>query len=142
MSRCATMSMSAPGTGDTRRRWRPFEIVAMVLGFIVFWPLGLAILAWKILGGGRLPRAMEARMPEWAGRWQMPDGDLLRRDSGNAAFDEYKAAELARLEEERRRLAAEQRAFGDFLDELKRAKDREEFDRFMARRARNMPQSG
>src|SRR5579871_415031 len=28
-------------------RWTPFEIVAMVLGFIVFWPIGLAILCYK-----------------------------------------------------------------------------------------------
>ena len=51
------------------------------------------------------------------------------------AFDEYKAGELERLERERQRLAEEQKAFGDFLDELKRKQDREEFDRFMASRS-------
>jgi hypothetical protein len=38
------------------------------------------------------------------------------------------------LEEERRRLDEEAKAFGTFVEELKRAKDREEFDAFMARR--------
>src|SRR5580693_75846 len=28
-------------------RWSAFEIIAMVLGFIVFWPIGLAILGYK-----------------------------------------------------------------------------------------------
>jgi hypothetical protein len=54
--------------------------------------------------------------------------------TGNSAFDEYRRSELKRLEEERRRLDEEARAFGDFVEELKRAKDREEFDAFMARR--------
>ena len=36
------------GRGCGASRWSAFEIVAMVLGFIVFWPIGLAILAFKI----------------------------------------------------------------------------------------------
>ena len=54
--------------------------------------------------------------------------------SGNAAFDEYRRRELERLEEERRRLDEEAKEFAAFVEELKRAKDREEFDGFMARR--------
>jgi hypothetical protein len=38
------------------------------------------------------------------------------------------------MEQIRRRLSEEQKAFGEFLDRLKRAKDQEEFDRFMAER--------
>lgn len=47
--------------------------------------------------------------------------------SGNAAFDAYREETLKRLEEE-------QRAFGDFMERLKRARDQEEFERFMAER--------
>jgi hypothetical protein len=54
--------------------------------------------------------------------------------SGNAAFDEHREAVLRRLEEERQALDEQQRQFGEFLADLKRAKDREEFDRFMAGR--------
>ncbi|MBV9050830.1 MAG: DUF2852 domain-containing protein, partial [Hyphomicrobiales bacterium] len=39
-----------------------------------------------------------------------------------------------RLEAERRKLAEEERAFADFLRELRTARDREEFDRFMQSR--------
>jgi hypothetical protein len=27
--------------------WKPVEILAMVLGFIVFWPIGVGVLGWK-----------------------------------------------------------------------------------------------
>ena len=48
----------------------------------------------------------------------------------NAAFEEYRVETLRRLEQE-------QRDFHDFLDRLRVAKDKAEFDQFMAeRRAR------
>ena len=104
------------------RRWKGWEIVAMVAGFIVFWPLGLAMILYK----------------KWRGGADRPSFDLrfgpLARDTGNVAFEAYKADEIRRLEEERRQLAAEQGAFEDFLDQLKRAKDREQFDAYMAER--------
>jgi len=53
--------------------------------------------------------------------------------SGNQAFDEYRAETLRRLEDE-------QREFRDFLTHLRTAKDKAEFDQFMAeRRARFAP---
>ena len=55
--------------------------------------------------------------------------------SGNRAFDEYRTDTLRRLEEE-------QREFREFLDRLRFAKDKTEFDQFMAeRRNRQMPDS-
>ncbi len=51
--------------------------------------------------------------------------------SGNVAFDEYRARELKRLEEERRKLEEERREFETFMQNLRRARDQEEFDRFM-----------
>ncbi|BAF87060.1 hypothetical protein AZC_1062 [Azorhizobium caulinodans ORS 571] len=95
----------------------------MVAGFIVFWPLGLAMLLYKKLRRQGVERPAALRFGP------------LSRDTGNVAFEAYKADELRRLEEERRQLAAEQGAFEDFLYDLKRAKDREEFDAFIARRA-------
>ena len=55
--------------------------------------------------------------------------------SGNRAFDEYRMETLRRLEEE-------QTEFRDFLDRLRHAKDKEEFDQFMAQhRSRPTPPS-
>ena len=47
--------------------------------------------------------------------------------SGNAAFDEYRAETLRRLEDE-------QKEFREYLERLRKAKDKEEFDQFMADR--------
>ncbi len=52
--------------------------------------------------------------------------------SGNRAFDEYRAETLRRLEEE-------QKEFAEFLDRLRFAKDKAEFDQFMTERRQRPP---
>jgi hypothetical protein len=122
------------------RTWRPLELVAMVGGFIVFWPIGLAILAWKGWKEGWWMASRRADRRDAAGDarcWSRSGfgGDReLRRDSGNTAFEDYKASELKRLQEEFDRLVAEQNAFGDYIEGLRRAKDKAEFDAFLASR--------
>jgi hypothetical protein len=105
-------------------RGKPAWIVAMVLGFVFFWPLGLAILFYMIWS----KRMMSCKH----GRWRHRHGALA--PSGNSAFDEYKAETLKRLEEE-------QGAFTSFLDRLRRSKDKAEFDMFVSERksGRDMP---
>ena len=124
------MNASTFNPSDLLRRFKTWEIVAVVAGLVVYWPIGLAFLVWKL----------------WKlrdeGAWDWPAFDRARFDfaaggggaTGNAAFDAYKREQLARLEEERRKLDEEQREFARFLDELKRTRDRESFDRFMAER--------
>jgi Protein of unknown function (DUF2852) len=117
---------------SSRRRW---EIVGIIAGFIFMWPLALAYLVWKLLG---YPVPNEARMFFERNFSRLSDGVLRsswpERSTGNFAFDEYRRGELARLEQERRRLEEEAQGFAAFVEELKRAKDREEFDAFMAKR--------
>jgi hypothetical protein len=55
------------------------------------------------------------------------NGDFRSSPSGNHAFDEYRTETLRRLEDE-------QREFMEFLDRLRHAKDKAEFDQFMAER--------
>jgi hypothetical protein len=55
--------------------------------------------------------------------------------SGNHAFDEYRSETLQRLEEE-------QREFKEFLERLRFAKDRAEFDQFMAERRKGSSDQG
>jgi Protein of unknown function (DUF2852) len=78
----------------------------------------------------RMQRRME-RMQAAAERW---GGGGYRSPSGNWAFDEYRAETLRRLEEE-------QREFKEFLDRLRHAKDKAEFDEFMTERGRRRPES-
>ncbi len=69
-----------------------------------------------------------------------PWGRGYSSPSGNRAFDEWREAELARLEEERRKLEDAHREFAEFVENIRKAKDREEFERFMNER-RNRPTS-
>ncbi|MCO8144525.1 DUF2852 domain-containing protein [Rhodovulum tesquicola] len=104
-------------------------IAAMVIGFILFWPAGLALLAYMIWSKRMFNGKCHSRHRQFR---QARDAF---RSSGNAAFDAYKADTLHRLEEE-------QRAFEEFLHRLREAKDKAEFDQFMedrARRARETP---
>jgi hypothetical protein len=57
------------------------------------------------------------------------------------AFDDWRKAELDRIEEERRKLDEMRAEFDGYMRELRRARDQEEFDRFMREREsrRNTP---
>ena len=125
-----------------RKPGRGLEIAGIILGFIFVWPLALAYLVWKMCG---YPKYDEAKsfFRDTFGRAR---DDLASRgaagfggfaSTGNAAFDDYRRSEIERLEEERRKLDEEARDFRNFVEELKRAKDREEFDAYMAKRRGN-----
>ncbi len=132
----------------TRGRWTAVELIAMVAGFMIFWPLGLAVLGFKYwqhrTGGPDLQTtatsAFQRARSAFDGFATRPPGAEagwahgFTSSTGNAAFDAWKSAELARLEEERRRLDEAHREFAQWLDNVRRAKDREEFDRFMRER--------
>ena len=100
-------------------------IAAMVLGFILFWPVGLAFVFYMSIAG------------KWSmdGRGGRRRSTMSLRSSGNMAFDAYKADTLRRLEEE-------QDAFENFLERLRAAKDKAEFDQFMEDRARSARDAG
>jgi hypothetical protein len=148
--RYSRMSSSSPwGRQGGCAHWRPFEVAAIVLGFFIFWPIGLALLFLKLWGRsfgqegdlfsfasaqGAKMRGVFGDVSREAGGWAGPS--FMRR-TGNVAFDEWREGELARLEEERRKLAEAERDFARHIDELRRARDREEFDAFM--RARKDP---
>jgi hypothetical protein len=125
---------------------KPAWIALLVVSFILFWPIGLALLIYLKWSG----RMFCSRHARW-GAWNTPDGRTdggreareefrawrrrhrwsRHNGSGNVAFDEYREETLRKLDEE-------QREFRDFLDRLRAAKDRAEFDEFMNER-RNRP---
>ena len=98
-------------------------IAAMVLGFIFVWPLGLALLAYMIWSKRMFGKSCRSRSA------MTRQGFAVMQSSGNMAFDNYKADTLRRLEEE-------QHSFEAFLQRLREAKDKAEFDAFMEDRAR------
>ena len=125
----ATMTATPAHRGNWLRRserWldergKPAWIVAMVLGFIFFWPIGLALLFYMIWSKRMFSKSCTSR--------RMSNPITTMRSTGNSAFDAYKADTLRRLEEE-------QENFEAFLKRLRDAKDKAEFDQFMDERAR------
>lgn len=112
----------------------PIWIALAILGFLFWWPVGLAILAY-LLWSGKMG-CCGIGFGHWRNDADRRAHDVWRRPqaSGNRAFDEYRTATLRRLEEE-------QHEFRDFLSRLRTAKDKAEFDQFMAeRRTRSEPQ--
>ena len=138
-----------------RPGWSPLTVLAMVLGFVVFWPLGLAVLAY-ILWGERFgwstagAERWVSRQKQWAGWCQGHQSNRANGTSGwgntsatgNAAFDNYREEQLKRLDEERRKLDEEINEFHEYLRNLHMARDREEFDRFMRDRQNRQSQGG
>ena len=130
---------------------KPAWIALMIAGFVVWWPIGLVTLGF-LIGSGRImgcwtqrrhdrwQRRMQEGMermqqaasgwgPWGSGRGSGWCGPSRQASSGNAAFDEYRSETLRRLEDE-------QRDFLEFLNRLRQAKDKAEFDQFMAERGR------
>lgn len=95
-------------------------IAAMVLGFVFFWPVGLALLAYMIWSKRMFTKSNCARRSR---------SFTTHSTTGNSAFDAYKSDTLRRLEEE-------QATFEAFLGRLREAKDKAEFDEFMDERAK------
>ena len=115
--------------------WHPLRIVLIVLGFMLWWPIGLALLFFT-LGSRKMGcwshdrfenrmQRMQYKMERMRGRMERHGFGFGPPTSGNRAFDEYRMETLRRLEEE-------QTEFKDFLNRLRHAKDKEEFDAFMA----------
>jgi hypothetical protein len=121
--------------------WHPGWIAVTILGFIIWWPIGLALLFFTL---GSRKMGCWSHHDRWANKMERMQYKMERmrnhmetwqayqrgfgfgpRSSGNRAFDEYRADTLKRLEEE-------QVEFKNFLDRLRHAKDKEEFDAFMA----------
>ena len=130
--------------------WSPLTVTGTILGFMIYWPLGLAMIAYVVWGDRFMSESQEltGKLRSFGRRSGMTgqgvgggfggfQGTGFTR-TGNVAFDDYREATLKRLEEERVQLEAQEREFADFMKELRRARDKEEFDRFMQSRGKTV----
>src|ERR1700746_3050455 len=112
----------------------PAWIALTVVSFLIWWPLGLVALGY-LVGSGRMARWTGCGARRWQQQTQANPGGwwgMRSTPSGKRAFDEYRTETLRRLEEE-------QREFKEFLNRLRHAKDKAEFDQFMTERSRRAP---
>ncbi|PZO82408.1 MAG: hypothetical protein DI629_00410 [Mesorhizobium amorphae] len=132
-------------TALIRPAWTPTTIALTVVGFMVFWPLGLAMIAYIVWGDRFHGVSRDFKAGNWKGAWNCGRGRGRRNSfrafdaTGNVAFDDWRDKELARLDEERQKLDAMRDDFDAYARELRRAKDQEEFDRFMRDRSASKP---
>ncbi len=96
-------------------------IAAMVLGFVFFWPVGLALLFYMIWSKRMFNKS--------CGYKKSKRRMHVMQSTGNTAFDAYRDETIRRLEDE-------QASFEGFLERLREAKDKSEFDQFMDERAK------
>ena len=103
---------------------KPAWITAMIVGFLLWWPVGLGVLAYSIWSG---------RMGCGSWKREFKDSDIGRevmrwgRGMSPLAFDQDREDTLRRLE-------VEEDQFQSFLQRLRHAKDKAEFDQFMSER--------
>jgi hypothetical protein len=108
---------------------KPIWILLLVFSFWISLPLGVVLFAY-LLWSGRLEAWKQAGLNLWhegMGPMRYPGTWWPPRTTGNNTFDQYRADTLRRLEDE-------EREFKVFLDRLRAAKDKAEFDQFMADR--------
>lgn len=123
-----------------RPAWTPVTIAMMIIGFMIKWPLGLAVLAY-IIWGDRLEmfkddvnRVTDKVADTFKSATSKRETYTAR--SGNGAFDEWREVELARLDEERKKLDETMAEFDRYQSDLRRARDKDEFDEFLKSRKR------
>lgn len=93
-------------------------IIATIVAFVAAWPVGLAILGYMIWSKRMFCRNRTARRSRSGSQFQ---------STGNSAFDAYREETLKRLQDEHDE-------FLGFLQKLREAKDKAEFDQFMQNR--------
>ena len=114
--------------------WSGINIAAMVIGFVVFWPLGLLILYWNIKGRNvqDLPRAIQQKWNAMVnGRWS-PNMASDGITGENTVFDEYQQTQYDRIVEIKEEIKNRARSFKDFRSNAKRREDEAEFEEFMS----------
>ena len=108
--------------------WSVTNIVAMVIGFVLFWPLGLFMLYW--IFKGRDVRDLRRHFGE---KWNRFKGNEGAKGNGtdNQVFNEYQQTQFDRIREIKDEIKERARRFAEFRSDAKRRADEEEFRRFM-----------
>jgi hypothetical protein len=130
----AASGSASSGCSAAFRPGSGWYIAATVAAFLLFWPVGLLMLAWALWH-------RPIRASSW---WQqlrgvrpptMDDfGAFARRRPSNEALAEYLAREQQRLREEQQKLDDLVKAFEAFKEAERKASDQRDFENFLRSR--------
>ena len=110
-------------------RWSGVNIAGMVVGFVLFWPVGLGVLFW-IMSGRQVQELPGAIREQWS---RMFSGGSDSMDSeDNVIFNEYQQTQYDRIREIKEEIKNRSSRFSEFKMGAKRRADQEEFNNFMA----------
>lgn len=115
--------------GGSRGRWTFFNTAAMVLGFILFWPVGLVVLFW--IWSGRDVRTLPGAIRDAWYRFRQ-GGGMSQSQNENVVFNEYQQAQYDKIQEIKDEIQARRERFQAFRADASRRADKAEFDEFMA----------
>lgn len=124
--------------GCGKGHWSGANIFAMVVGFVLFPPLGLIVLFWT-LAGHPIQDLPSATRNKWQ-QFKSGNSRAERSPSGNTVFSEYQQTQYDRIREIKEEIGKRAERFTEFRSGAKRREDQEEFDRFMSDRPKNNDQ--
>lgn len=122
--------------GGSGSNWSGSNLAVMIGGFILFPPIGFAALAWMVIGKNvDIVGTVTGKFNSMSSAKGKFTKARHYGNTGNMAFDSYKADSIAKLEEEMQRrkeqLKSEESAFNEFVVNLQQSKDQAEFNQFM-----------
>jgi hypothetical protein len=114
--------------------WSGINIAAMVVGFVLFWPVGLFVLYWIATGRdvGDLPQWIHQHWSRVTGMCKGKEGFSKDPRNDNVVFNEFQQTQYDRIREIKEEIKGRARRFAEFRANAKRRADKEEFNQFMA----------
>ena len=118
----------------TGSNWSAFNIATMVVGFIIFWPIGLLALCWIISGRDvqDLPDTIRRQWSRFTEDCSRSPGSGGPGVTDNVVFSEFQQAQYERIREIKEEIKARARRFREFRANARRRADEEEFNQFMS----------
>jgi len=109
--------------------WSATNIVALVLGFVIFWPIGLFFLYWIFKGRDikDIPRSFSSKWSDSPSKWFKKN-----HTTDNVVFNEYQETQYDRIREIKDEIKDRDERFSRFRDDVKRRADEAEFKEFMS----------
>ena len=118
--------------------WSPLNIATMVVGFVLFWPVGLVVLYWNIAGRNvkDLPQAVQEKWTDLTqgGLFNNMSNSSHDNGSDNSVFNEFQQTQYDRIREIKDEIKNRARNFRDYRADTKRREDESEFRDFMAKK--------